>query len=178
MGEENKEMGNVNENTGGTAGQEGGQGPSVEELMAELAKERAAHAKLKSSYDTAASEVAKYKKALREKQSAEEIQNEEKAKAEEQRQQYIKDLETFKQKAEAKARYALSGMSEELAMKAAEAEVSGDYDALAKVYKENTDALLKAKETEWYKNRPEPNAGKSSSSEADPFLAGWNDAGY
>ena len=152
--------------------------PTVDELMTQLAKERAELAKLKNSLDNASSEAAKYKKALRERQSAEEIQNEEKLKAEEQRNQYIKDLETFKRKAEARSRYALQGMTEELATQAAEAEVAGDYDALAEVHKKHTEAIIKAKEAEWYKNRPDPNAGRGSSAEKDPFLEGFNSAAF
>lgn len=151
--------------------------PSIEELMAELAKERAEKVKLKNSLDNTASEAAKYKKALREKQSAEEIQNEEKQKAEEAQRQYIADLEAFKKKAEAKSRYALQGMSEELATQAAEAEVSGDYDLLAEVHKKHTDAIIKAKEAEWYKNRPGPNVGNGGEEkEKDPFLEGFKNA--
>jgi len=153
--------------------------PTIEELMTELAKERAEKVKLKNSLDSTASEAAKYKKALREKQSAEEIQTEEKLKAEEQQRQYIADLEAFKRKAEAKSRYALQGMSEELATQAAEAEVSGDYDLLAEVHKKHTDALIKAKEAEWYKNRPDPNVGSGDDAkEKDPFLVGFNKTRY
>ena len=153
--------------------------PTIEELMTELAKERAERVKLKNSLDNTASEAAKYKKALREKQSAEEIQNEEKLKAEEQQRQYIKDLETFKAKAEAKSRYALMGMSEELASQAAEAEVSGDYDLLADVHKKHTESIIKAKEAEWYKNRPDPNVGSGDDvKEKDPFLVGFNKTRY
>lgn len=151
--------------------------PSVEELMAELAKERAERAKLKNSFDNASSEAAKYKKALREKQTAEEIQNEEKQKAEEQHKAYVAELEKFKRTAEAKARYALQGMGEELAKAAAEAEVQGDYDALANIQKQHSDALIKAKEAEWLKNRPEISAGNTGGEAGkDPFLAGFSSA--
>ena len=151
--------------------------PTVEELMAELARERAEKAKLKNSFDNASSEAAKYKKALRERQSAEEIQNEEKQKAEEAHKAYVAELEKFKRTAEAKARYALQGMGEELAKAAAEAEVQGDYDALAKIQKQHSDALIKAKEAEWLKSRPEINAGNSGDESAkDPFLKGFETA--
>ena len=153
------------------------QTPTIEELMAELAKERAEKTKYKNSFDNASSEAAKYKKALREKQSAEEIQNEEKQKAEEQHKAYVAELEKFKRTAEAKARYALQGMNEELSKLAAEAEVTGDYDALAKIQKQHSDALIKAKEAEWLKNRPEINAGNGGGDSAkDPFLAGFDSA--
>lgn len=149
--------------------------PTVDDLMTELAKANAQIAKLKNSVDSTASEAARYKKALRERQSAEEIQNEEKQKAEEQQRQYIKDLETFKRKAEAKSRYALQGMSEDLATQAAEAEVAGDYDLLAKVHKQHTETIIKAKEQEWFKNRPDPIIGNGNDADKDPFLKGFGD---
>lgn len=132
---------------------------TVEELMTQLAKERAEKAKLKNSFDEASSEAAKYKRQLREKQTAKEIEDEEKQKEAEAHKAYVAELENFKKKAEAKARWALLGMSEDLATKAAEAEVKGDMDELASVQKKHQDALLKQKEKEWLKSRPDINAG-------------------
>ena len=182
MADENKvnETAETNlEENDATENQEEVKTPTIEELMTELAKERAEKVKYKNSFDNASSEAAKYKKALREKQSAEEIQNEEKLKAEEQHKAYVAELEKFKRTAEAKARYALQGMNEELSKLAAEAEVQGDYDALAKIQKQHADALIKAKEAEWLKSRPEINAGNSGSDGAkDPFLEGFKNARF
>ena len=148
--------------------------PTVEQLMAEMAKLNAEKAKLKNSLDEAASEAAKFKKALREKQSAEEIRTEEEQKAQEEHNKYVAGLEAFKKQAEAKARYALQGMNEELATKAAEAEVKGDYDLLASVQRQYAQELIKAKEKEWLKNRPDISAGNGEDgAEKDPFLMGW-----
>ena len=58
------------------------QTPSVEELMAQLASERAEKEKYKNASDKASSEAAKYKKELRSKQTAEEQEAEAKAEAE------------------------------------------------------------------------------------------------
>lgn len=139
--------------------QENKQQPTIEELMTALAKEKAEKAKLKNSFDEAASEAAKFKKQLRERQSAKEIEDEEKLKAQEEQKRYIAELEAFKKKAEAEARYALQGMNKELATKAAEAEVKGDMDELASIQRKHTETLLKEKEKEWLKNRPDVNAG-------------------
>ena len=145
---------------GGNKNDDPGDGtPTIEDLMTELAKERAEKAKMKNSLDEAASEAAKYKKQLREKQSAKEIEDEEKKKAQEEHNKYVAELEAFKKKAEAKARYALQGMSEELATKAAEAEVKGDMDELASIQRKHTETLLKQKEKEWIKSRPDINVG-------------------
>ncbi len=139
-----------------------------------LVRANAENAKLKSSLDNTSSEAARYKRQLREKQTAQEIQDEEKRKQEEQYKKYVAELENYKRKAEAKSRYALLGMSSELADKAAEAEIKGDMDELAAIQKKNTEAILKAREAEWLKNRPEANAGNSDDSETDPFIIGWN----
>ena len=138
---------------------------SIEQLMTELAKERAERAKLKNSLDEASSEAAKYKKQLREKQTAKEIEDEEKQKEAEAHKAYVAELESFKRKAEAKSRYALQGMGEELATQAAEAEVKGDMDELANIQRKHTENLLKEKEKEWIKNRPDINAGNSEDDE-------------
>lgn len=55
--------------------------PSVEELMAQLAEERAEKQKLQNKYNQASTEAAESKKALRAKQTAEEREAEEKAEA-------------------------------------------------------------------------------------------------
>ena len=156
---------NGNEDAGNGDGDGGEKVPTVEELMAELAKVNAEKAKLKNSFDEASSDAAKYKKALREKQSAEEIQTEEKLKAQEEHNKYVAELEAFKKKAEAKARYALQGMNEELATKAAEAEVKGDMDELASIQRKHTENLLKEKEKEWIKSRPDINIGNGDGDE-------------
>ena len=46
--------------------------PTVEELMTQLAQERANSAKLQNNYNKVSSEAAKYKKQLKAKQTAEE----------------------------------------------------------------------------------------------------------
>ena len=65
------------------------------------------------------------------------------------------------------------GYSQELAKKAAEAQFDGDTDTLFLVQSQAQEAILKAKESEWYKNRPEINTGVSNGKD-DPFLQGFN----
>ena len=50
-------------------------------------------------------------------------------------------------------------MSDDLAEKAAKAEIEGDMDALADVQQQHTKALLKEKEAEWKASRPRVNMG-------------------
>lgn len=146
-----------------TANETGGNdGPTVEELMAELAKEKAARAKEKSALDKALSEKASLTKQLRSKQTQQEIEDDAKREEAEQVKAYIAELEQYKHKNEAKERYLLQGMTAELAAKAAEAEVSGDMDALADIQKQHTTALLKEKEKEWKASRPQLNVGSGT----------------
>ena len=67
--------------------------PTVEELMAQLAQERANSAKLQNDYNKASSEAANYRKQLKAKQTAKEQEEEAKREAEEERKRYVKGLE-------------------------------------------------------------------------------------
>ena len=84
-GETNEqEQGNPTE----TPEQEQEKTPTVEELMAELAKERAAKAKDKAALDKVLKENGEIKKQLRAKQTQQEIDDEAKREAEEQQKAY------------------------------------------------------------------------------------------
>lgn len=148
---------------------------TVDSLMAEMAKLKAENAKNKTALDKALHNNGELTKQLRAKMTASEQEAEAKREAEEAQANRIKELETFKRTAEARERYvATIGMTPDLAKEAADAEVSGDMDALAAIYKKHQDAALKAKEAEWYKNRPIPETGRGEGkAEEDPFLAGF-----
>lgn len=66
------------------------------------------------------------------------------------------------------------GYSQELAKKAAEAQFDGDTDVLFLVQSQAQEAIVKAKEAEWYRSRPEVNTGAGNGSDEDPFLKGFN----
>ena len=138
--------------------------PTIEELMTQLATERATNERNKVALDKALKEQGELKKSLRARQTAEEQEAEAKKEQEEQQKSYIAELETFKRTAEARSRYALQGMSAELADKAAEAEIAGDMDALADIQKQHTEMLIKQNRAEWLKSSPEPQAGNAYSS--------------
>lgn len=137
---------------------------TIEQLTAELAKERAARQKDKLALDKVLKENGEIKKSLRAKQTEQEIEDEAKREEAEQVKAHIAELEEYKQRNEAKERYLLQGMDAETAKKAAEAEVSGDMDELAAIQKQHTDALIKAKEAEWKASRPALNSGSGTSS--------------
>lgn len=143
------------------------QTPTVEELMAELAKERAANNKLKASFDKAASETAEYKKRLRARQTAEEQAAADQEEARAKREEYIKGLERKVNLTEAKTRYMDLGMDAELAAATAEAELDGDRDVVMENFKKFQDSVLAAKQAEWLKSRPPVQSGGEQKSEDD-----------
>lgn len=132
---------------------------TMESLMERIASLEVENKKNKAALDKALKEkgdiTKQYRDVLTEAQQA----KIDKETADEEHKQYVESLELFKAKAEARARYALQGMSEEMAVKAAEAEISGDMDGLAMIQKQNTEAIIKAKEAEWLKSRPPVNVG-------------------
>lgn len=149
--------------------------PTIEELIESLAKANAENARLTNKYNDASTEAARYKKQLREKQSAEEIQTEEKLRAQEEHNKYVAELEDYKRRNEARTRYMIQGMSADFASKAADAEVKGDFDTLSAIQNQYYQQLMKQKETEWIKANPGINAGNGEEgAEKDPFVIGWN----
>lgn len=133
--------------------------PTIEEIMAEAAAERAAKEKNKVALDKALREVRELKESLKKKMTAQEQEDEAKREQEEQHNEYVASLEAYKQKNEAKERYLIQGMTVEMALKAAEAEVSGDMDKLAEIQKQHTEAALKAAKAEWQRSIPQPQFG-------------------
>jgi hypothetical protein len=178
----NNETENANVEDVNTSQQESGNGDTenkqevtIESLMAEIAQLKADGARNKTALDKALREKGEITKALRAKQTAEEQEAEAKKEAEERQKAYIDDLEKFKKTAEAKARYALQGMNEELAVKAAEAEISGDMDALATIQNEYRQISIKQEVAKELKNMPQINAGTGGQQEDDDaFLKGFN----
>ena len=155
QGDTGKDAGGANDGDGKDSS-----GTTLEEVMAELATAKAESARYKASIDKLTHENKELTSNLRQRMSATEQEELAKQEAEEQTKAYIAELEAFKRKTEAKDRYMkTSGMDAELAEKAAEAEVSGDMDALASIQKQHSDAQIKAKEAEWLGSRPGINAG-------------------
>lgn len=160
---------NVNENQTETENQNGTKNTeetetavTIESLMAEIAKLKADGVKTKAALDKALKEKGDITKQYREVLTEAQQAKIDKETADEEHRQYVESLEQFKAKAEAKARYALQGMSEEMALKAAEAEIAGDMDELAIIQKQHTEAVIKAKQAEWLKSRPPVNAGQGN----------------
>ncbi|MBS4932180.1 MAG: hypothetical protein KH020_12845 [Clostridiales bacterium] len=147
---------------------------TLEEVMAELAKERAEKERFKNSLDKATSEAANYKKKLREKQTAEEQEAEAKREQEENFKNYVKGLENRIALSEATERYMGLGMSKEFASETAKLELEGDREAVTVNMNKHMENMIKAKEAEWLASRPPVNAGQDDGKDEDPFLKGFN----
>ena len=148
--------------------------PTVEELMAQLAQERANSAKLQNDYNKASSEAANYRKQLKAKQTAEEQEEEAKREAEEEHKKYVKGLEDTIKMTNATNRYRALGMSAEMAIDTAKAELDGDMEKVTENMGKYNEAKVKAAEAEWLKSRPPVNAGQGEEEETDLFLKGFN----
>ena len=170
--EENRELENQEqENQSQDNQQQEEKAPTVEELMAELAQERADKEKLKNTLDKTSSEAANFKKQLRAKQTAEEQEEEAKREREEKNKQYVTGLESKIQTIEATERYMGIGMTKELAS----AELEGNSEKVMANMQKHMDSVVKAKEAEWLKNRPDVQAGnEEDGKEEDAFLKGFN----
>lgn len=143
--------------------------PTIEELKAELEisrnaaeNEKKAREKDKAALDKALKEVARLTKEARANKTEAEIEAENKRVEAEKMQEELTELRSYRQLNEAKERYLMQGMDAETAQKAAEAEVKHDMDALMEIQKAHTDSLIKAKEAEWKKSRPDANVGGGS----------------
>ena len=138
--------------------------PSVDELMAELAKERAEKAKLKNSFDTASSELAATKKQLRTKMTAEEQIEEEKRLADEAKDAKIQELESKFRTMDYSKRYMGIGMDEKTAESLSEltgelVDVDKFFSALGKFITASNKAAEESYRQELIKNNPDINAG-------------------
>ena len=144
--------------------------PTVEELMAQLATERAEKEKYKSASDKASSEAAKYKKELRSKQTAEEQRAEEEKEA-----RRVRDEEFEAMKAELNHNKAVSAYKaitdEKVVETLIEAVSESDHNAIAAIIENQKKAAVKEAQAEWLKSRPQANAGAYSSMTKEQIMA-------
>lgn len=145
------------------------QTPTVEELMAQLAAEKAAGLKNKQALDKALREKGEITKALRAKQTAEEQEAE--AKAESDRLQNEKYENAMKELNHMKAVSAYKNVSEKSIDTLIEAVAEGDHSAIATIIDNEVKAAVAAAKAEWMKTRPAVNAGKYSSMTREQIMA-------
>ena len=134
---------------GGDGGSDGGDGdggendtPTVEELMAQLAQERATNAQNKAALDRALKEKGELTKNLRKRMTAEETANEEKRLADEAKDAEIKELKEKFRTMDYSKRYMGIGMDEKTAESLSE--LTGDLPDVDKFFSA-LDKFVKAK---------------------------------
>ena len=134
---------------GGDVGSDGGEGdggendaPTVEELMAQLAQERATNAQNKAALDRALKEKGELTKNLRKRMTAEETANEEKRLADEAKDAEIKELKEKFRTMDYSKRYMGIGMDEKTAESLSE--LTGDLPDVDKFFSA-LDKFVKAK---------------------------------
>ena len=137
---------------------------TYEDALAEIAAAQAEVKKAKAERDAALKKSGEITKQLRAKMTEAELEAEKKAQEDEEKKAYVTELENYKKTNEAIKRYQLQGMSNDLAEKAAKAEIEGDMDALADIQAQHTKALIKEKEAEWKASRPRVNMGDGEES--------------
>lgn len=145
---------------------------SAEEQLQQLMVE---NIKLKKAQEKAASEAADYKKkynaTLTDKQKADQEKAEKEAEREEQFNKLLKENTVTKYE----KNFLSLGYPEDLANKAAVAQYDGDTESLFKIQSDFQQKLVKERETEWLKNRPDVQAGNDEDVEkTDPFLKGFD----
>lgn len=133
------------------------QTPTVEELMAQLAAEKATGLKNKQALDKALKEKGEITKALRAKQTAEEQEAE--AKAEAERLQNEKYESAVKELNHMKAVAAYKSISEKSVDTLIEAVAESDHSAIAAIIENEVKAAVANAKAEWMKSRPPVNIG-------------------
>lgn len=132
---------------------------TMESLMEEIARLKTSEQKTKLALDKALKEKGDLTKQYREVLTETQQAKIDKETADEERKQYVLELEEFRKKTLAKERYLMQDMPVDMAEKAAEAEVSGDMDALANIQKQFRETSLKNARAEWQKSIPQPQFG-------------------
>lgn len=146
-----------------------GASENLEEQIQRLLVEQA---KMKKALDKASSEAADYKKKYNATLSEKEQERIEKAEKEASREEQFQKLLRENEIHKLEKNYLALGYSEELANKAAEAHYDHDSETLFKIQGDVTKQLIKARESEWMKNRPPVYAG-GEEDPVDPFVEGF-----
>lgn len=157
--------GSANVDEGGVTGQEQEKKTlTYEELVAELAKERAESQKQRNLRDTASKEAAEYKKQLRAKLTAEEQESIAKQEADAAKDARIKELEEKMAIIDNTAFWGGKsiGMDESLAKQTAEAEAKGDKDKFRELIGKHIKAVRDSAYQQALKDRPDIAAGHGS----------------
>lgn len=150
---------------------ESNDGPTVEQLMAELAAEKAKSLKLQNEKDSASTEAANYKKQLRAKMTAEEQISDAKREAEEAREKEFNKMKSELATIQATKRYMILKMDEKLAEETAKAEISGDMETVVGNIAKHIKAIEDTAYQKALSDRPDPKAGNGNADENSSAMA-------
>lgn len=132
--------------------------PTIAELQAQLAQISAEKEQLKNSLSKSNSEAANYKKALREKQTAEEQEAEAKAEAERLAKEERESLKAELNQIKAENAYK-GNVSEDSVQKLVDAVSNADHNAIAKIILEECEKAVAREKQIWLDGRPPVNSG-------------------
>lgn len=138
--------------------------PTYEELVAQLASERAENLKMKNLHDKASREAAEYKKQLRTKLTAEEQEEAAKKEADEAKDARIKELEEKMAVIDNTSFWGGKsiGMDETLAKATAEAEATGDKEKFRECITKHIKSVRDEAYQQAMSDRPPINAGNGA----------------
>ena len=138
--------------------------PTVEELMAQLANERAEKEKYKNASDKASSEAAQFKKQLRSKQTAEEQEAEAKAEAEKLQAEKFEKMSKELNHIKAVNAYQKTISEEKNIETLIDAVADADHAMISSVIENEVQKRVKEAKAEWLKSRPPVNDGTGEES--------------
>ena len=138
--------------------------PTVEELMAQLANERAEKEKYKNASDKASSEAAQFKKQLRSKQTAEEQEAEAKAEAEKIQAEKFEKMSKELNHIKAVNAYQKTISEEKNIETLIDAVADADHAMISSVIENEVQKRVKEAKAERLKSRPPENAGTGEES--------------
>ena len=133
--------------------------PTVEELMAELAKERSANSKQKAALDKALKETGELKKSLRAKQTADEAEEADRKAREQDLQERYEALLKESTLNKHTLGFKNLGFTDDQATKAATALADNDTETLFEVLGLGISSITKTAQANWLNNRPPVNSG-------------------
>lgn len=140
----------------------------------QIARILAENKRLKNAIDKASSDAADWKKKYRATLSEKERLDLEKAEREAQLQAEFEQLKRENTINKMAKSFIGMGYSEEQAIKAAEAQLDGDFEEFTRIQSAFLAARDKQKEAEWMKKMPTPPAGHGEGDKIDPFIAGFD----
>lgn len=136
--------------------------PSVDDLMAQLAQERADREKVKQSLDKTLKENGELKKTIRSKQTVEEQEAEERKEAEAQRQKEYEDAINELNHMKATQAYTNVLGDDKQINNMISAVADGDHKGIALILDTAIKSAVKTAQAEWLKSRPQVNVGSGA----------------